>query len=324
MDYWNQRRVFVTGAAGIIGSWLTELLVKKNADVVVLIRDKVPKSQLFLSGTIDKVTIVNGGLEDYQVVERILNEYEIDTCFHLGAQTIVGTANRSPLSTFESNIKGTWNLLEAARHSKLLKGMVVASTDKAYGTHEKLPYTEEATLKALHPYDVSKACIDMLSRTYHNTYELPVVVTRCGNVYGGGDLNFNRIIPGTIRSIYFNEAPIIRSDGTFLRDYNYVLDVANAYMMIAEKMHKRKLQGEAFNLSTNSPLTVLEIVKKISKLMNSSIEPKILNEAKGEIKDQYLSAEKANKILGWKPTYSLEKGLKETIEWYKTFFSKHY
>jgi len=263
--------------------------------------------------------MVRGEVEDYCLLERTLNEYEIDAVFHLAAQTIVTIANRNPLSTFKTNIEGTWNILEACRRSPLVKRVVVASSDKAYGDQEKLPYDEKTPLDGRHPYDVSKSCADLICRSYFETYELPVCVTRCGNFYGGGDLNFNRIVPGTIRSLVNNKRPVIRSDGTFLRDYFYIEDGAKSYMLLAEKMEENKIHGEAFNFSTENPQSVLKIVEKIIQAMGSDLEPEILNQATNEIKDQYLSAEKARVMLNWKPTFALEEGLKRTVEWYKTF-----
>lgn len=321
-NFWQNKNVLVTGATGIIGSWLVKRLVDEGTNVVTIIRDQVPNSELVLSGYIKKINIINGQLEDYFTVERALNEYEIEACFHLGAQTIVQTANRSPISTFESNIKGTWNVLEAARRSQLLKGLIIASSDKAYGEHKNLPYKEDYPLKGLHPYDVSKTCADILSQTYASTYGMPIGITRCGNVYGGGDLNFNRIVPGTIRSTLFNEAPIIRSDGTFIREYIYVWDIVAAYMHLAENINKEKIKGQTFNFGTEKPISVLDITNKIIEVMGSSLKPEILGTAKGEIKEQTLSCEKARKLLNWKPAYSLEQGLKETVEWYKSFFNK--
>lgn len=318
-SFWNDRNVFVTGATGLLGSWLCEELIKQKANVIALVRDFVPKSRFFTEGLINHITQVKGDLRDFEVVERALNEYEIDTIFHFGAQTIVGTANRSPLSTFESNIKGTWTILEAARVSKLVKRIIVASSDKAYGIHENLPYTEEHPLQGRYPYDVSKSCVDLIAQSYYHTYGLPVGITRCGNIYGGGDLNFNRIIPGTIKSILFNQQPIIRSDGTYIRDYFYVKDAALANLILAEKF-KEAIYGHSFNFSIKNKLTVLEIVNLIIKLMNSNLNPIILNEAKSEIKHQYLSSEKAKKILDWEPKYTLEQSLLETINWYKEYF----
>lgn len=319
--YWRNKNVFVTGCTGLLGSWLVKELVENGANVTGLIRDWVPKSSLILQGLVNKVNTVRGDIIDYFLMERVLNEYEIDSVFHLAAQTIVGTANRNPLSTFETNIKGTWNILEACRRTPAIKKVIIASSDKAYGAHETLPYTEEMPLNGSHPYDVSKSCTDLLAFTYYNTYNLPVCITRCGNFYGGGDLNFNRIIPGTIRSVLFNEHPVIRSDGTYIRDYIYIHDAVKAYLFLAEKMDELKISGEAFNFSNEIQLTVLELVNEILRLMGKEdLEPIILNEIKGEIKHQYLCADKARNTLGWKPGYTLEDGLNETINWYKEFF----
>lgn len=320
--FWKNRNVFVTGCTGLLGSWLTKALVKRGANVTGLIRDLVPKSNLSWSGFNDKINIVRGEIEDYFLLERTINEYEIDTIFHLAAQTIVTIANRNPLSTFESNIKGAWNILEACRRSPLVKRIVVASSDKAYGDQEKLPYDENTSLEGRHPYDVSKSCSDLLCRAYFETYNLPVCVTRCGNFYGGGDLNFNRIIPQTIRSIVNNERPIIRSDGALIRDYFYIEDAVEAYLLLAEKMEELNIQGEAFNFSNEIQVTVLELVNKVIKLMESDSKPKILNEVINEIKHQYLSAKKAKEMLGWRPKYTLEEGLKRTIEWYRKFLAE--
>lgn len=325
-DSFFNEPVLVTGATGILGSWLTEELVESGAEVVTIMRDDVPTSNLFFSGTDKKIKTVRGSIEDYALVERTLNEYEIGTCFHLAAQTIVPTANRSPISTFESNIKGTWNLLEAARNSQLLKRLVVASSDKAYGEHEKLPYQENFPLNPRHPYDASKACADLLTQSYYHTYGLPVSITRCGNIYGGGDHNYNRIVPGTIRAIYLNENPVIRSDGTLMRDYLFVKDIVTAYLLLAKHMGKG-VTGEVFNFGTEKPLTVLQLVNKIMELSKAThLKPVILGKGKipGEIEKQYLSSEKAKKILGWKPEYSIEEGLSETIGWYNNYFSSMY
>jgi CDP-glucose 4,6-dehydratase len=274
-------------------------------------------------GCWDKINIVRGEVEDYPLLERVLNEYEIDTVFHLAAQTIVSIANRAPLSTFDSNIRGTWNLLEACRRVETVKRVVVASSDKAYGYHDQLPYTEEAALQGRHPYDVSKSCADLIARAYYETYDLPVSVTRCGNLYGGGDLNWNRIIPGTIRSAYNGEEPVIRSDGKYIRDYFFVKDAVEGYLLQAEKTAEERVRGEAFNFSDERQNDVLELVKLILKLMGKEkIKPRILDQVKGEIKHQYLSSAKARKILGWKPLYSLEEGLKETIAWYRDYFRR--
>ena len=322
-NFWKDRNVFVTGCTGLLGSHLTQMLVEKRANVVGLVRDLVPKSNLVQTGIYDNINIVRGSIENFYTVERTLNEYEIDTVFHLAAQTIVGIANRNPLSTFESNIKGTWCVLEACRRVPTVNRIVIASSDKAYGEQDKLPYDENAPLAGSHPYDVTKSCADLISLMYYNTYKLPVCVTRCGNFYGPGDLNFNRIVPGTIRSVLNNKSPVIRSDGTYIRDYFYVKDGALAYIHLAEKMDDQKIHGEAFNFSNEIQVSVLELTNKILKLMKrEDLKPRILNEAKNEIKHQYLSAEKSRKMLGWKPKYNLDSGLKETIEWYKQFFKK--
>lgn len=321
-DFFRGKHVFVTGCTGLLGSWLVKVLLNRGANVVGLIRDWVPKSNLILQSSINKITTVRGEIENYFLLERVLNEYEIDTVFHLAAQTIVSIANRNPISTFETNVKGTWNLLEACRKNSTVKRIIIASSDKAYGEHEILPYTEDAPLKGSHPYDVSKSCADLIAFTYYNTYKLPICITRCANFFGGGDLNFNRIIPGTIRSVFLNERPVIRSDGTFIRDYIYILDAVNAYLHLAEKMDAKTIYGEAFNFSNEIQLTVIEIVDKILSIMErKDLEPIILNEVKKEIKNQYLSATKAKEILGWSPKYTLEEGLKETVEWYSEFLS---
>ncbi|MCJ7571933.1 MAG: GDP-mannose 4,6-dehydratase [Candidatus Thermoplasmatota archaeon] len=320
--FWKDRNVFVTGCTGLVGSWLTKALVEGGANVTGLIRDLVPKSNLNWSGFNDKINIVRGEVEDYFLLQRVMNEYEIDTVFHLAAQTIVTIANRNPISTFESNIKGTWNVLEACRGAPLVKRIIVSSSDKAYGDQEKLPYDENTPLEGKHPYDVSKSCADLLCRAYFETYKLPVCITRCGNFYGGGDLNFNRIVPGTIHSVLNKKAPIIRSDGSLVRDYFYIEDGVEAYILLAEKMEELEIQGEAFNFSNEIQVTVLDLVEKILKIMKSDLKPKILKETTNEIKHQYLSAKKAKETLKWKPKYTLEEGLQRTIKWYEGFLSK--
>ncbi|MFH0797804.1 MAG: GDP-mannose 4,6-dehydratase [Candidatus Woesearchaeota archaeon] len=322
-NFWRNRNVFVTGAPGLLGSHIVEELLSRKANVIALVRDFVSKSDFFMQGNDRKVTIVKGSLTDYQTMERAMNEYEVDSVFHLGAQAIVTTANRSPLSTFESNIRGTWNVMEAARVSKLVTRVVVASSDKAYGTQPVLPYTEEAPLQGEHPYDVSKSCTDLISQCYNKTYGLPVAITRCGNLYGAGDINWNRIIPGTIRSVYYNQQPVIRSDGSYIRDYFYLRDAADAYLKLAEQLDRPDVKGQAFNFSTMNKLSVLDIVKMVLKVMDSKLEPVVLNQVNGEIKHQYLSSEKAYKVLDWKPKYTIEEGMRETVKWYNWFFSEH-
>lgn len=317
-QFWKNRNVFITGCTGLLGSWMTQYLIEMGSNVVGLVRDFVPRSNLYQDNSIP-ITTVHGSLEDLFVLERAINEYEIDTVFHLGAQTIVDIANRNPLSTFEANVRGTWNLLEAVRRNKTVTRVVVASSDKAYGDQENLPYSEDTPLKGTHPYDVSKSCTDLISYSYFNTYNLPVAITRCGNFYGGGDLNFNRLVPGTIRSILSEHPPQIRSDGKYIRDYFYIEDGVRAYLHLAEKMDDSAIWGEAFNFSNELQITVVELVVRILKIMDSHLEPEILNTAKHEIIHQYLSAEKARKVLEWSPAFNLDESLKKTIDWYTAF-----
>jgi CDP-glucose 4,6-dehydratase len=322
-SFWLDRPTFVTGGTGLVGSWLINKLVSEGADVVCLVRDWIPQSELVRTRTIDQIKVVRGDIRQQAILERILGEYEIDTVFHLAAQTIVSIANRNPVSTFESNIAGTWGLLEACRRSPTVKQIIIASSDKAYGDQETLPYREETALRGTHPYDVSKSCADMIAHAYAITYELPVGITRCGNFYGGGDLNWNRIIPGTIRSVLRGKAPIIRSDGNYVRDYFYVEDGAAAYMLLAEQLAKRpELRGEAFNFSNEIQLTVREIVDRILLLMKSDLQADVHSKVNNEILRQYLSAEKARTSLNWKPLFGLDEGLERTIAWYKAFLGE--
>ncbi len=316
---WKNRNVFVTGITGFLGSHLAKELVNRGANVVGLVRDSIPQSFVYEGNEFKFIKIVSGKLEDLALLERALGEYEIDTVFHVAAQAIVGVANRNPISTFEANIQGTWNLLEACRKSPLVKRIIVASSDKAYGDQEKLPYDETMPLHGQHPYDVSKSCTDLIAQTYFKSYGLPVCITRCGNLFGSGDLNFNRIIPQTIRSILNGEKPVIRSDGTLIRDYFYVEDAVNAYILLAEKIEELNIAGEAFNFSNEVQYTVKDIVEEILKAMNSNLEVTILNQASNEITHQYLSAKKARDILGWKPLNTIPEAISKTIEWYKNF-----
>lgn len=321
---WRDRATLVTGGTGLVGSWLVRRLVEAGADVVCLVRDWVPGSELVRSSMLEQVKVVRGDICDREILERVLGEYEINTVFHLAAQTIVGIANRNPISTFESNIEGTWNVLEAAQRSPLVKAIVVASSDKAYGDQEQLPYSEDTPLEGRHPYDVSKSCADLITQAYGKTYGMPVAITRCGNFYGGGDLNWNRIVPGTIRSILRGERPVIRSDGQFVRDYFYVEDGAACYMLLAEKLLQETelVRGKAYNFSNEIQVTVAELVGLILEKMNSSLAPDIRNEASNEIRHQYLSAERARQQLGWKPLFTLEEGLTKTISWYREFLAE--
>lgn len=321
---WAGRRVFVTGATGIVGSCLVRRLLDEGAMVVALVFDWDPQSDLMRSGDVERAHVVSGRLEDITALERAVNLHETDTVIHLGAQTLVGTAHRNPLPTFEANIRGTYNLLEVCRiHRDLVQSVVVASSDKAYGDVAELPYTEEMPPLGKHPYDVSKSCTDLLAGTYGHTYDLPVTVARCGNIYGPGDLNWSRIVPGTIRSLLRDERPILRSDGTFTRDYIYVRDVVDGYLRLAGRSGEEGIRGEAFNFSPGEPLSVLEITRAIQRLMHrEDLEPVILDEARAEIRDQYLDCLKASERLGWTSGYTLEEGLLETIEWYSDFLGR--
>jgi len=315
--FWRNRPVAVTGATGFLGSHLTQRLVDLGAQVVVLLRDDVPPSPIADGWTSD-VAVVRGAVEDQDVVERMLGDYEVRTLMHLAAQSQVGVANRNPVATYEANVAGTWSVLEAARRSPRVTEVVTASSDKAYGAQPELPYDEDMPLLAVNPYDVSKACADLISTSYHRTFGLPVCVTRCGNFFGPGDRNWERLVPGTIRSLLRGEAPVIRSDGTMVRDYLYVVDGALAYLRLAEAMAADPaLLGEAFNFSTETPMTVLELVERLQAAAGTSFEPVILATATHEIDSQFLSAAKARKVLDWTPTVSVEDALVETVEWYR-------
>jgi len=317
----SQRRVLVTGATGLVGSWLCRRLLDDGAHVVALVRDWDPQSELVRSGDIQRCSVVSGCLEDYPTVVRAIADHGVDTVFHLGAQAIVGTAFISPLATFEANIRGTYNLLEACRvHRDLVQRLVVASSDKAYGHSDLLPYTEDMPVNGRHPYDVSKSCADLLAQTYAASYGLNLAVARCGNIYGGGDLNWSRIVPGTIRSVLEGKPPVLRSDGSFIRDYIYVEDVVDAYLALAEAAGRPGVRGEAFNFSPQRPFTVLEITRAVLDAMDrGDLEPVILGTARAEIRDQRLDAGKAARILGWEPRYGLEDGLEATVAWYRSF-----
>jgi CDP-glucose 4,6-dehydratase len=319
-DFWLDRPTFVTGATGLVGTWLVRALNAAGADVVCLVRDWVPQSELVRSRLIERVKVVRGDVRDQGLLERALGEFEIDTVIHLAAQTIVPIANRNPVATFETNVAGTWALLEACRRSPAVRQVVLASSDKAYGSADVLPYDETTPLRGQHPYDVSKSCSDLIAQAYAVTYGTPVAITRCGNFYGGGDLNWNRIVPGTVRSVHRGQRPVIRSDGLFVRDYFYVEDGAAAYMLLAERLAANPdLRGQAFNFSNEIQVTVLDLVKRILALMGSDLEPDVRNQASHEIRHQYLSAAKARRDLQWQPLFTLDEGLRRTIDWYRDF-----
>lgn len=321
-EFWRHRRVAVTGATGLLGAHLTKQLVDLDADVAVLVRDDVPASPL-TDPWLDRVAVVRGSCEDQAITERLLGEYETCTLFHLAAQTQVGVANRNPVTTFESNIAGTWSVLEAAHRSPRIEQVLTASSDKAYGTQPLLPYDESMPLDGVSPYDVSKSCADLLARSYHRTFDLPVCITRCGNFYGPGDRNWERLVPGTIRSVLHGWRPVIRSNGMLVRDYLYVVDGALAYLQLAEAMAQRpgELEGEAFNFSTEQPVSVLEFVALVQEATGTQLEPDVRDDAPHEIAEQFLSAAKARKVLGWRPRYSMAGTLAETVQWYRDYLA---
>ncbi len=319
--FWKNRNVFITGGFGLLGSTIVEMLDAMQARVVVLKRDHVPSSRLFETAAAKRVMVVDGDFENYETVYRVLNDYEIDAVFHVGAQAIAPIANKCPMPTLKTNIMGTVNVLEACRVSPTVKRIMVASSDKAYGAQPILPYTEDAGLNGKHPYDVSKSCTDLIAQMYHNTYKLPVCITRCGNLYGPGDLNFSRIVPDSIRHALMEKAMVIRSDGKFIRDYFFVRDAANAYITLAENMDRPEIVGQAFNFSTGNSITVLDLVDRIHAVMNHNIKPVVLNEAKAEIHDQTLDSSKAGRLLNWSTKFTLEEGMAETVAWYTNYFA---
>jgi len=318
--FWQGRSVLVTGASGLLGGWLVKELVEAGADVVVLVRDTVPNSMLFREGWINRVNNVHGDLENLDLLRRTMSEYGVDTTFHLAAQALVGVAKIDPVTTLKTNVAGTWNVLEAARLTRV-KQVVVASSDKAYGSSGVLPYVEDQPLRGQFPYDVSKSCTDLISAMYSTTYELPVVIARCANLFGGNDLNFSRTIPGAILATLQGQPFLIRSDGKFVRDFLYVKDAAAAYMLLAEKLAANgSLTGEAFNFGLEVRLTVLEVAAQVLEIMHrNDLEPIVQNVASAEIREQYMSAEKARRVLGWRPIYSFGDGLMETIDWYRSY-----
>jgi len=320
-DFWNERPVAVTGATGFLGNHLTAALAELGARVVVLVRDTVPASAI-QDRWWSKVSIITGAVEDQALMERMLGEYDVATVFHLAAQSQVGVANRNPIPTYEANVRGTWALLEAARRNSTVRQIVTASSDKAYGEQPLLPYTEEMPLLAVNPYDVSKACSDLIAQSFARVHDVPVVVTRCGNFFGPGDTNWERLVPGTTRLLLKGHRPVIRSDGTMTRDYLYVVDGVLAYLQLAEAISQDPtLAGEAFNFSTESPLSVLQLVEMLQAATATELEPDIRATARHEIPHQYLSAAKARKMLGWQPRHTIEQAIADTVDWYRGFLS---
>ncbi len=319
-QFWKNKSVLITGYEGFLGSNLTKNLISYSAKIIGLDKVKNRPISVLNSALRKDIICIKGDVSDPKIAGNVINKYKPQIIFHLAAEAIVDRANKNPILTFESNIKGTWNILEASRDKKFIEAIVVASSDKAYGSHKILPYEEGASLKGDHPYDVSKSCADLISCAYYHTYNLPVAITRCGNVYGPGDFNFSRIIPDAVKCALSNKTLFIRSDGKFTRDYIYIDDIADGYILLAEKLQKKKLAGEAFNFSNEKPITVIELAKRICQLVRLKPNYKILNQAKYEIRDQYLASAKARKILGWKPKYNLEEGLNKTIAWYRDYF----
>ncbi|MEL6237556.1 MAG: NAD-dependent epimerase/dehydratase family protein [Pseudomonadota bacterium] len=318
MSFWQGKTCLVTGATGFLGGALVDKLIEQGAEVVALVRDMVPQSRFHSEGLDTKAKVVRGALEDASLMTRVLNEYAVDTVFHLAAQAIVGVANRNPVSTFEANIEGTWVLLEACRQVSTVERVIVASSDKAYGDHDTLPYEEHFELKGRHPYDVSKSCADLIALSYAHTFDMPIAITRCGNLFGPADLNVNRIVPGMCLAAIDGTQPIIRSDGTPVRDYVYVEDIAHGYLLLGEQLHREDVAGEAFNFGTGEPISVLDLTKRIMKVAGrEDLVPIVQDQASNEIDAQYLSSEKSKSLIGWAPAANLDARLLDTFKWYK-------
>lgn len=313
----------MTGATGLLGSWLVPELVQRGASVVALVRDGAPRSRLVRDGWLDRIATAQGSLTDDGLVRRTLAEYAIDTVFHLGAQTLVGVAKLDPVGTLEANVRGTWMLLEAARQCNV-KQVLVASSDKAYGDSDRLPYREDHPLQGRFPYDVSKSCADLITTMFARTYGLRAAVVRCGNLFGGGDLNFSRLIPGVILATLKGENFLIRSDGKFVRDFLYVEDAADAYITLAERLAvDAALAGEAFNFGLELRPTMLELAEKVLGMMGRpDLRPVVQNIASAEIREQNLNAGKARERLKWSPRHGMDEGLRRTIDWYRKFLAE--
>jgi len=319
-EFWQSRSILVTGGTGLLGSWLVPALVERRAAVVALVRDETPRSLLVRDGWLDRIVTVRGDLREEGLLRRTFAEYGTQTIFHLAAQTLVGVAKVDPVGTLDTNIRGTWTLLEAARQCGVSE-IIVASSDKAYGESPHLPYREDHPLQGRFPYEVSKSCVDLITSMYARTYALPAAIVRCGNLFGGGDLNFSRLIPGAIEATLRNQNFKIRSDGGFVRDFLYVEDAADAYLCLAEHLARdRSLIGESFNFGLGLRLTMLELVEKILTMMHRpDLRPVVQNMVDSEIREQYLDPSKAQARLGWTPSYGMEEGLRRTIEWYRQF-----
>ncbi len=310
-------RALVTGGRGFAGSWLAKALVELGAEVSSLDIEGPSPSGLELHEIADDVNDVVGDLRNHDAVSGLLHERSIDSVFHLAAQAIVGDANASPVPTFQTNIEGTWVVMEACRKAGV-GSVVVASSDKAYGPHSELPYREDSALQPVYPYDVSKAATDLIARSYWHTYGMPVAVTRFANLYGGGDRNFSRLIPETVTAVLDGRRPIIRSDGSLERDFLYVEDAVSSYLAIAEALADGQIRGEAFNAGWGRPHRVREVIDLICELGPGEVEPDYQGSGNpsGEIDRQYLDSTKIRERIGWQPKVGLREGIGRTLEWY--------
>lgn len=320
---WPSRSVLVTGGSGFVGYWLASYLAKLGTKTFVLDIKPLPEFTVLERDYRERITYIRGDVASQKLVQKILSERKIETVFHLAAEAVVSRAHENPRTTFESNVEGTWNLLECAREVGRVKEIVVASSDKAYGSHTKLPYEEHFALEGMNSYDASKSCTDIIARMYAKAYGLPIVVARFGNIYGAGDLNKTRLIPDALRCIYGKKELILRSDGTFLRDYVYIADVVDGYLRLAEEIHRKRIAGEAFNLAHNKPLSVMGVLAKLEKAADMKLKVKIRNTARHEIRNQYLNSRKAAKIIGWRAQTPMSVGFRETARWYETFFKNN-
>lgn len=321
-NFWRNKNVLITGYEGFLGANLTKALLSCGANIAGIDIWVRRKNTIFAAEDYKKITVIKGSVTDYRLVNDIIRHHKIEIIFHLAAEALVGSCLADPLRAFNTNIAGTWKVLEACRNHKTIKSIIIASSDKAYGSHKSLPYKEDTPLIGNYPYDVSKSCADLIAYAYFHTYGLPVAVTRCGNIYGPGDFNFSRIVPDAVRCVLDGKKLLIRSDGKFTRDYVFVEDIVNGYVLLAEKMGKLNLGGEAFNFSDENPITVIKLIKKIYQVLEKKPNYAVLNQAKYEIKYQYLRSQKARKILHWQPRYTLAEGLKETVKWYKVYLEK--
>ena len=314
-EFWDGRNVLVTGAGGFKGSHLVEELSKTDANIISLVRDFDPRSYFETEGLGKKSTVVIGDIKDPVKIADIMSRYDINSVFHLGAQPLVTTALRNPKETLESNIMGTVNVLEAARLYSNATEILVVSSDKAYGPCDKLPYSETERLQGRAPYDVSKSCADLIAQMYAKVFDMPVTVSRCANVFGPGDLNLDRLVPGIMEAVIKGKALNIRSDGKMIREYIYVKDSVDGYMTLLENIDKTR--GEAFNIAGKEILSVIDAVNRVSSALGQQVSMNILNKAKAEIGEQYLDGSKIKNLLGWEPETPFDDAVRQTYDWYK-------